>query len=176
MPSSAGGIASPSFPTTGACSHHTSKTWSVTASESSIRPATNRSKTTWRSTAASSTWRSSRGPTWPHGTWPTVGNSPREARIVFDTVDLCFLREDRQARLDGDPEVRASAASRKEQELRLARHADLTLVVSPIEKAVLEQECPTEVDVSVLSNIFPPSTASPPDHGTTPGHRVHRRL
>jgi glycosyltransferase involved in cell wall biosynthesis len=77
------------------------------------------------------------------------------ARIVFDTVDLHFVREERQACLGASPEVRASAASRKQQELGLARMADLTLVVSSIEKAVLENEFNHRIDVRVLSNIHP---------------------
>ncbi len=87
-----------------------------------------------------------------------------QARIVFDTVDLCFLREERQARIGGDPDLHAVASSRKEQELRLARQADVTLVVSPIEKAVLEAECGPEVDVRILSNIHPAVEGQRPDH------------
>jgi glycosyltransferase involved in cell wall biosynthesis len=78
-----------------------------------------------------------------------------QARIVFDTVDLHFVREERQARLGESLEVRERAASRKEQELRLARMADLTLVVSAIEKTVIDQECGHEIDVRILSNIHP---------------------
>jgi O-antigen biosynthesis protein len=85
----------------------------------------------------------------------TVRRNAPQARIVFDTVDLCFVREERQARIGEDPNLGALVASRKEQELRLARTADRTLVVSPIEKAVLEAECGHEIQVRILSNILP---------------------
>jgi GT2 family glycosyltransferase len=83
------------------------------------------------------------------------------ARIVFDTVDLHYIREERQAEIMGDDRLRASAAKRKRQELRLAMRSDLTLVVSSVEKAVLESEYPG-LDVQVLSNIHPIDEADPP--------------
>jgi O-antigen biosynthesis protein len=89
-------------------------------------------------------------------------NAP-QARIVFDTVDLCFVREERQARIAANPDLVAAARRRKEQELRLTRSVDLTLVVSPIEKNVLEEECGNQVDVRILPTIYPVGTADPPD-------------
>jgi GT2 family glycosyltransferase len=77
-----------------------------------------------------------------------------QAKIVFDTVDLHFLRNEREAQLTQDQSLMSEAARRKQQELRLAVRADLTLVVSPIEKAILEKECPG-IDVRVLPTIFP---------------------
>ncbi len=91
----------------------------------------------------------------------TVRRHAPQAKIVFDTVDLCFLREERQARISGDESLQAAASVRKEQELRLARSADITLVVSEIEKAVLAAECGSEADVRILSNIHPVTTTSP---------------
>jgi len=76
----------------------------------------------------------------------------QRAKVVFDTVDLHFLREEREAQLKRDPSLRAAVARRKQQELGLARRADRTLVVSAIEKEILEQECP-ELDVRIISNI-----------------------
>jgi O-antigen biosynthesis protein len=87
-----------------------------------------------------------------------------QARIVFDTVDLAFMREERQAQIGGDPALVAVAASRKEQELRLARSADVTLVVSSIEKVVLEAECGGAIDVRILSNIHPVERSEPPGY------------
>ena len=85
----------------------------------------------------------------------TVRRHAPAAKIVFDTVDLHFLREERHARLGETQEASDRAQSRKEQELGLARAADLTLVVSPVEKAVIEEECGNEIDVRILSNIHP---------------------
>ena len=70
----------------------------------------------------------------------TVQRFAPRAKVVFDTVDLHFLREEREAQLKQDPTLRASAARRKQQELNLARSADLTLVVSPLEKDILDRE------------------------------------
>jgi O-antigen biosynthesis protein len=94
----------------------------------------------------------------------TVRRTAPRAKIVFDTVDLCFMREERQARIGGASALGAVASSRKEQELRLARGADLTLVVSSIEKAVLEAECGGEIDVRILSNILPVERREPPGY------------
>jgi glycosyltransferase involved in cell wall biosynthesis len=85
------------------------------------------------------------------------------ASVVFDTVDLHFLREERQALLGGDAALAPASAARKEQEIRLAIRADLTLVVSPIEKALLEKECPG-IDVMVVPTIYQPETSEPPGY------------
>jgi len=92
----------------------------------------------------------------------TVRCHAPQAQVVFDTVDLHFLREERQAHLDQNPALHAAVARRKEQELRLAREADLTLVVSPIEKDVLEKECHNEIDVRIMPTIYPAAVTNPP--------------
>ncbi|MEO8485648.1 MAG: glycosyltransferase [Betaproteobacteria bacterium] len=79
--------------------------------------------------------------------------APR-ARAVFDTVDLHFLRSERQAALDGSRDPEATDRER-EQELELVRRADLTLVVSPVERDLLAQLQPG-AHVDVLSNIHEP--------------------
>ncbi len=91
----------------------------------------------------------------------TVRRLAPQARIVFDTVDLHFLREERQARISSNPALTSAGATRKRQELRLARLADLTVVVSPAEKDLLERECPG-IDVAVIPTIYPLETARPP--------------
>jgi len=84
-----------------------------------------------------------------------------QARIVFDTVDLHFVREERQADFIQDQPRESAIVQRKQQELRLARRADLTLVVSPTEKAILEAECPG-IGVRIISNIHQIDEAEPP--------------
>ena len=74
------------------------------------------------------------------------------AKILFDTVDLHFLREQREAELSGREEDLNAAALRKLQELDIARKSDVTLVVSPVELEMFRQEAP-DVQVSLLSNI-----------------------
>ena len=76
----------------------------------------------------------------------------RRSRIVFDTVDLHFLREHRLAELLDKRTIGLIAAARKRQELALMRQADLTLVVSDAERDLLAHEAP-DVQVCVVSNI-----------------------
>jgi GT2 family glycosyltransferase len=86
--------------------------------------------------------------------------APR-AKIVFDTVDLHFKREERQAEILGDLALRDSALERRRRELRLALRADRTLVVSDIDQAILRAEL-AGLDVQVLSNIIPLDETIPP--------------
>ena len=74
------------------------------------------------------------------------------ARIVYDTVDLHFLRERRLAELTGDKATRAVAERRRREELGFIAEADTTLVVSPVEQDLLAREAPG-ADVRVVSNI-----------------------
>ncbi len=81
--------------------------------------------------------------------------------VVFDTVDLHFLRSERQAELEGSALTRAAARSKRDEELELIRKADVTLVVSTFEKELLAGLVP-EARVEVLSTIhelFPPGQA-----------------
>lgn len=77
-----------------------------------------------------------------------------QARVVFDTVDLHFLRAERGALLDG-ARAPAQAEQEREQELGLVRRADLTLVVSPVERDLLAELEPG-ARVEVLSNVHEP--------------------
>jgi GT2 family glycosyltransferase len=74
------------------------------------------------------------------------------ARIVFDTVDLHFLREQRQAAVTGKHAVEALARWREQQEIDLIAQADTTLVVSTVEQELLSRLAPAS-DVRVVSNI-----------------------
>lgn len=74
------------------------------------------------------------------------------ATILFDTVDLHFLREQRQAEINQDKLLLATARMRKQQELATARKADKTLLVSPVEIELFKQVAP-DVPVALLSNI-----------------------
>jgi GT2 family glycosyltransferase len=74
------------------------------------------------------------------------------ALLVFDTVDLHYLREERGAGLDGNAALERRAAATRAQELKLMRECDVTLVVSPVEQALLARDAPG-VRVEVLSNV-----------------------
>lgn len=77
--------------------------------------------------------------------------APR-AKIVFDSVDLHFLREQREAELTADVQRMRQAANTRRQELAVIEQADLSLVVSPVEQALLAREAP-QARVEVLSNV-----------------------
>jgi O-antigen biosynthesis protein len=83
--------------------------------------------------------------------------APR-ALIVFDTVDLHFLREERLADLNASPLARSAAVAKREEELALIRKAHLTLVVSTAEQELLNRLAP-EAQVMVLSTIHEPLAA-----------------
>lgn len=74
--------------------------------------------------------------------------------IILDTVDLHFLREERESLLlaDGPPPELVDVV--RELELAMVRICDTTLVVSPVEQALLQQLAPG-ADVRVLSNVHP---------------------
>jgi len=80
-----------------------------------------------------------------------------KALIVFDTVDLHFLREERLADLTRGLSNRVAAAALRDEELTLVRKADLTLVVSHVEQELLAKLAP-EARVMVLSNVHEPGS------------------
>jgi glycosyltransferase involved in cell wall biosynthesis len=84
-----------------------------------------------------------------------------QALVVFDTVDLHFLREARQAELAGGAVAQAAAQSNRDSELALIGHADVTLVVSPVEQRLLAELTPA-ARVMIVSNIHEPNTAGRP--------------
>ena len=82
------------------------------------------------------------------------------ARIVFDTVDLHFLREEREAARSGDAHARRTAARTRKRELDLVRAADTTWVVSSVEYDLLRDLVPG-ADVRIVSNIHRAGDAPP---------------
>ena len=74
------------------------------------------------------------------------------ARLVFDTVDLHYLRERRGADVAGDEAARRAADSTRERELAAMAAADITVVVSAEEQAQLLRDAPG-VRVELLSNL-----------------------
>lgn len=85
-----------------------------------------------------------------------IARNPRPC-IVFDTVDLQYLREERLARLSKLSLDERQAQGSQLLETRLVKQADVTLVVSTYEQEKLRRELPG-CDIRVLSNI----------------HKVHR--
>src|SRR5438552_1884549 len=75
-----------------------------------------------------------------------------QSRIIFDTVDLHFVREDSEARLTGDPEARRKAQEKQRLEHELIEQADETWVVSCLEQQLLQEKQPNK-SIQVVSNI-----------------------
>jgi GT2 family glycosyltransferase/glycosyltransferase involved in cell wall biosynthesis len=77
--------------------------------------------------------------------------APR-SRIVFDTVDLHFLRTDREARITSNPETREKARQQEELEYDLIDQADETWVVSSVEQKLLREARPDK-SIEIVSTI-----------------------
>ncbi len=75
-----------------------------------------------------------------------------QAKFIFDTVDLHYLREERMAELENSLPLKHSAAQTRRSELSVINAADATIVVSPVEKAVLQEAAPG-ARVHVISNV-----------------------
>jgi len=74
------------------------------------------------------------------------------SRIIFDTVDLHFLREEREAHLTGDPEILQKAKKTKQCEYELIDQSDETWVVSSVEQRLLQDQRPDK-SIQLVSNI-----------------------
>lgn len=93
----------------------------------------------------------------PDSAWswqPLVHELCPGTKVIYDTVDLHYLREGRRGALERDPAVVRAAARYYRKELSLARSADATFVVSEEERQVLQCELPG-LQVHVLGNIHP---------------------
>ncbi|WP_017463230.1 glycosyltransferase [Dyella ginsengisoli] len=75
-----------------------------------------------------------------------------QARLLFDTVDLHFLREERAAALAGHTGMAQQAGLSRRSEIALIEQADTSFVVSPYERELLAQLAPS-AKVELLSNI-----------------------
>jgi glycosyltransferase involved in cell wall biosynthesis len=81
-----------------------------------------------------------------------------KALVVFDTVDLHFLRAERQAELEGNALARAAARAKRDEELTVIRKADVTLVVSTFEQSLLAELAPDArvLVLSLIHDLYPP--------------------
>jgi GT2 family glycosyltransferase/glycosyltransferase involved in cell wall biosynthesis len=83
---------------------------------------------------------------------PLVKRFAPQARTVFDTVDLHYLRERRGAELARDVRLVRSAERTRASELAVMAQTDVTLLVSGAEKKQLATDAP-QVKVELLSNL-----------------------
>ena len=75
-----------------------------------------------------------------------------QARLIFDTVDLHYLRERRGAELAGDAALARAAERTRAMELGVIAKSDVTLVVSDVERDLLRTDAP-DARVELLSNL-----------------------
>ena len=83
------------------------------------------------------------------------------ARVIFDTVDLHFLRMQREAELREDPLLRRKAERMRQVELACVRSADVTVAVSDEERRLLLDLVP-DVVVETLPCVFKVPASAPP--------------
>lgn len=83
---------------------------------------------------------------------PLVAKHAPQAKVVFDTVDLHYLRERRGAEMNNDEAMLRASEATRVSELAVMARADTTLVVSNVEKEWLAHEAPGRV-VEILSNL-----------------------
>lgn len=86
---------------------------------------------------------------------PIVRAALPRARVVFDTVDLHHLREQRAAVIARSRPLAMLAQITQRDELALVADCDATWVVSHVEQALLRTHCP-DARVDVVSNIVAP--------------------
>ncbi|HEV8695508.1 MAG TPA: glycosyltransferase [Lysobacter sp.] len=87
-----------------------------------------------------------------HEFLPTLHDYAPQAHIVFDTIDLHYLRERRGAEMAGDAALARAAEQTRALELDVIARSDVTLVVSEVERELLAQEAP-KARVEILSNL-----------------------
>jgi glycosyltransferase involved in cell wall biosynthesis len=85
-------------------------------------------------------------------------------RIVFDTVDLHFLREQREAEVAGKKALLRCALATQRREFDNIAAADVTWVVSPVEKALLSTQLPA-AHVQVVANLHDIRAEAASDRG-----------
>ncbi len=83
---------------------------------------------------------------------PLLQRHAPQAKRIFDTVDLHYLRERRGAEVAQDAALARSAERTRALELDVIAKSDVTLVVSEIERDLLRTDAPN-ANVEVLSNL-----------------------
>src|SRR5437870_2809620 len=75
-----------------------------------------------------------------------------QSRIIFDTVDLHFIREAGEARVTGDSEIERKAKETEQLEYELIEQSDETWIVSNSEQRLLKEKWPHK-SIQVVSNV-----------------------
>lgn len=83
---------------------------------------------------------------------PLLERYAPQARTVFDTVDLHYLRERRGAEVAGDAGLLRNAERTRASELAVMDGCDITVLVSAAEREQLQADAP-QVRVELISNL-----------------------
>lgn len=92
---------------------------------------------------------------------PLVKRYAPQARTVFDTVDLHYLRERRGAEVAGDAGLLRNAERTRASELAVMDQCDVTVLVSAAEREQLQADAP-QVQVELISNLHDVAGAGAP--------------
>lgn len=92
---------------------------------------------------------------------PLLREYAPQARLIFDTVDLHYLRERRGAEVAGDTALARAAERTRALELGVIAAYDATLVVSEVERELLRSDAPS-ARVEILSNLHRVAGAGKP--------------
>ncbi|WP_045728080.1 glycosyltransferase [Xanthomonas sp. GPE 39] len=87
-----------------------------------------------------------------HACLPLLRRFAPQARRLFDTVDLHYLRERRGAELSGDARLLREAERTRARELEVMAQVDVTILVSAVEREQLQREAP-QVRTALISNL-----------------------
>lgn len=92
---------------------------------------------------------------------PAVRAFALNAEVAFDTVDLHWVRMEREMELSGDSDLKEQVDRYRRVELFNAAASDMVLAITPEEKARLREELPA-ARVEVLPNIHDPRPLATP--------------
>ncbi len=90
---------------------------------------------------------------------PLMRQKP-EIKVVYDTIDLHYLRLKRAWEIDPNQNTQAEWEQMQAQEFNLAHQADLTITVTPIEQKILQAQAVN--NVAVIPNIHTPRSSNIP--------------
>ena len=75
-----------------------------------------------------------------------------KAKVFYDCHDLHFLREQRRAKTENKPQLFEEVKSWKQKEFYLMENSDISVVLSDVEKKIIEEENPN-INVVVLPYV-----------------------
>jgi len=71
---------------------------------------------------------------------PTLKNECPTAKIIYNTVDLHFMRMEREAKVLKDESIKLAAKEMREKEISFIQDCDATIVLSEIEHSLLSKQ------------------------------------